>query len=344
MQTSTSNAPTPAEGSAGDATQLEGATTQVSSSRLAEDPPSSPERKFTPPSGDEIIAVDGKYYFVGKLLGAGAFGRVYECSDEWSNDLVAKIIVPRDQTYDQVRDSWLQELSKLVALRHPNVTYVHNAFEYKDTFYIIMERCSMTLDAIINAPTLEGELWIPYIARDVLQGLEFIHASNYVHKDIHAGNVFVSQTTDRMVPSKAPVWSFKIGDLGISRLESEVRTFNTLLAQWMLPPEAVDPEQFGAVSRATDIYHVALLLLAVLMRRTPGFTRDEILNGLPRQTAEAQTSKYAPAIARALRRHVTARTPTAMQFWREIQSASSAPEANASSGAAVSEAPSRRAT
>lgn len=288
-----------------------------------QDPPSEPERKFTPPSNGEVIFIDGKYYFLGKLLGAGAFGHVYECTDEWSNELVAKILVPRDQTYDEVRENWLQELNKLVTLRHPNVTYVHQAFEHKDTFYIVMERCSMTLDSIIKAPSVVGELWVPYIARDILQALEFIHAAGYIHKDIHAGNVFVSQTSDRMVPTKDPVWSFKLGDLGISRLETEVRAFNTVLAQWMLPPEAIDPNQFGQVSRATDIYHVGLLLLAILLRRSPDFTNEEILAGVPRQTAETHPSKFSPAIARALRRHVAARTPTAMQFWREIQSATS---------------------
>ncbi len=269
-----------------------------------------------------MIVVDGNYYFVGKFLGAGAFGRVYECTDEWSNELVAKIIVPRDQTYEEVRESWVQELTRLATLRHPNITYVHAAFEHKDTFYIVMERCFMTLDSLTNLPDLNGELWVPYVARDILQGLSFIHTAGYIHKDIHAGNVFVSHTMDRMVPTKEPVWSFKVGDLGISRLETEVRAFNTLLAQWMLPPEAIDPTQFGAVSRATDIYHVGLLLLAILLGRSPSFSQEEITDGQPRKMAEGLNSRYSAALARALRRHVQARTPTAMQFWREIQSAS----------------------
>ena len=49
------------------------------------------------------------------------------------------------------------------------------------------------------------------------------------HKDLHAGNVFVSLQKDSMVPSKDPVWRFKIGDLGISRLEGDIRHFNN---QW----------------------------------------------------------------------------------------------------------------
>ncbi|WP_300455540.1 protein kinase [Accumulibacter sp.] len=280
-------------------------------------------RQFTPPALGETITVDGKYYFVGQLIGRGSFGEAYECTDEWSNDLVAKILVPRNQTYDEVKENWQQELQKLMHLRHPNITFIHQAFEYKDTFYLIIERCTMTLDAILSDPKLDHELWVPYVGRDILQALDYIHLLGYVHKDIHAGNVFVAQSFDRMVPTKDPVWSFKVGDLGISRLETDIRAFNTLLAQWMIPPEALDPNAFGVVSRSTDIYHAALLLLALMNGGTPSFTPDEVLAGAPRKLAESLPSKFAPAVARALRRHTSARTPTAMQFWRELSSATS---------------------
>lgn len=277
-------------------------------------------RKFKPPEHGQSILVEGKHYFIGNKIGNGSFGDVFQCSDEWSNQLVAKVLVPQNQTYDQVRENWLAELKKLLDLRHPNITYVHAAFECDDTFYLIIERCFMTLDAVINMQGGRGELWLPYVARDILQGLEYIHINGYVHKDIHPGNVFVSQSFDRMVPNKDPVWSFKIGDLGISRLESDIEIFNTLLAQWMLPPEAIDPEQFGPVGRSIDIYHTGLLLLALLLNKTPSFSRDEILAGAPRQLAESLPSKYSAVVAKALRRHATARTPTAVQFWREIAS------------------------
>jgi serine/threonine-protein kinase len=69
-----------------------------------------------------------------------------------------------------------------------------------------------------------------------------------------------------------------------------------------------------------DIYHVGLLLLALLLGYSPSFTRDEIAAGVPRQIAEQLPSKYASVVAKALRRHAVARIPTAVQFWREIAS------------------------
>lgn len=285
-------------------------------------PVSNQPRVFKPPMKGQSIHVDGKFYAIGDFIGKGYFGNVYECTDEWENQLVAKVLVPRDQTYDQVRESWLEELRKLEALRHPNITYVHAAFECDDTFYLVIERCSITLEAVINHQGLNADDWIPYVARDILQGLEYIHMAGYIHKDIHPGNIFVSQSQDRMVPTKDAVWSFKIGDLGISRLETEMSAFNTILAQWMLPPEAIDAAQFGQVARTIDVYHVGLMLLALVLHRIPTFTQEEVVAGLPRQLAEQSTSRYGQAIAKALRRHTAARTPTAIHLWRDIFAAS----------------------
>jgi serine/threonine-protein kinase len=139
-----------------------------------------------------------------------------------------------------------------------------------------------------------------------------------VQKDLHAGNIFVFLAKDKMVPTKEPIWSFKVGDFGISRLEDEIRFFGTVLAQWMLPPEYLCPHDFGFVDRRVDIYHVGLLLLRILSGAELQFTADEIVAGRPREMAESLNSKYGPVIARALRRHVEQRTPTPLQMWREL--------------------------
>ena len=281
-----------------------------------------PPKQFRPPQGGEVIDNDGHLYFIDAAIGSGGFGTVYECTDEWANELVAKVILPQNRSYEAVRGQWLQELDNLVLLRHPNITYVYDAFEFQDTFYIIMERCEWPLHTLIQMPEAHCERWLPYVARDILQALEFIHQNGYVHKDLHPGNIFASQVRDHLDPGKEPVWMFKIGDLGISRLEGDIHIFNTILAPWMVPPEYLNPVQFGQLDRRVDIYHVGLLLLSLLMKRTPEFTYNEILAGMPRQIAEGLSSPYAPAISTALRRHVATRPQTPLELWREISMAS----------------------
>ncbi len=91
----------------------------------------------------------------------------------------------------------------------------------------------------------------------------------------------------------------------------------------MRPPEAYNPEEFGAVGRHVDIYQTGLLLLALLLKEIPYFTQEEILGGIPQALATKHGSKYGAVIAKALRRHVEWRTQTALEFWHELSSVTS---------------------
>jgi len=277
-----------------------------------------PPKIFSPPTDGEQVECDGRFYYLGRLIGQGHFGAVYECTDEWGNALVAKVLLPQSRSYEEVRKIWLGELTSLLNLRHPNITYVYDAFEYRDTFYLVIERCVANLAAW---PTVRGDSWLPYVARDVLQGLDFIHARGYVHKDLHPGNVLVKWTGDSAAAaSDAPVLSFKIGDLGISDLESDL---STTMADWMFPPEHLDPNRFGSIGQTTDIYHVGLLLLNLLLPSPRFFTNEDIVSALPSRIARALPSPYGLPLAAALIPRVIERTATARDFWRAIRRAPS---------------------
>lgn len=278
-------------------------------------------KTFTPPREGEVIHHQGRKYYLGKYIGEGSWGTVFQCTDDWENELVAKVLKPRNRTYADVKNVWIKELSNLVKLRHPNITFVYDAFEYRDTFYIIIERCEHTIYELIETPNIKGEEWLPVVAHSILQGIAFIHKEGYIHKDIHPGNVFSSLIRDKMVPTKDPVTVFKIGDLGITNLETEMDVFNTMVGKWMTPPEFLQPDQYGKIGKQVDIYHASLVFLSLLLGRIPTFTENDILDGGPRNMAERLDSIYSPAIAKALRRHVENRTQTALDFWKDITSA-----------------------
>ncbi|MDI7208593.1 protein kinase family protein [Leptospira santarosai] len=259
-------------------------------------------KKFNPPKYGEFIQFGGTNYQIGEVINNGFFGIVHECVDEWGNELVAKVILPKKRSYKSVRDTWLKELSNLSKLRHPNITYVHAAFEYQDTFYLFLERCEFSLNIIIQMKGLVPDLWIPYLARDILNGLHFIHQNNVVHKDLHAGNILISGISDLMTPNTSEVYRFKIADLGIANLETKISPEHTLLANWMHPPEFID-RKFGDLGKQIDIYHFGLILLYLEYGKILKFTEDEIINGAPRRLAESLKAKFSGPIARALRRH-----------------------------------------
>jgi serine/threonine-protein kinase len=266
--------------------------------------------------GQMIANGSNGLYFIGEHIGSGAYGDVYECTDEWDNPLVAKVLKP-GLAFDEAQRQWQSEVSNLSQMRHPNITYIYDAFIYENAFYIVVEKCLYSLDRVLHRA---DQSWVPHIARDLLQALAFVHRLGHVHKDVHVGNVFVSVSTDVMDPNHTPRLQFKLGDLGIMRQEHDIRTVGTILAPWMRPPEAIDPAQFGTVSKPTDIYHAALLLLAVLRREIYPFSEAEIVAGAPRDFAERTGWPAAMALSNALHPNVQRRTQTPLEFWREVQS------------------------
>lgn len=96
-----------------------------------------------PPTIGEVITSEGtgNSYTMGEKIGEGHFGVVYSCVDVWNNNLAVKVLKPLGP-YEKVKAAAEAELGKLRLLRHPHVTYVFDAFEYRATFYIVTERCS----------------------------------------------------------------------------------------------------------------------------------------------------------------------------------------------------------
>ena len=278
------------------------------------------EKMFTPPiPGEKIISPRQISYWIGNEIGHGSFGIVFECSDDWSNTLAAKVLVPNQKPYDLIRDNWLLEIKNLLLMRHPNITFIYDAFEYRDTFYIITERCYWTIrDLIKEIPNFQGNLWIRPVARCLLQAVHYLHTYGYVHKDIHSGNVFTSLTRNEVAPNLPGAIAFKLGDLGISKLAGDINFFNTILAEWMLPPEYLKPEEFGTIDQRMDIYHCGLLFLQILIGKELNFNHDQIISGEPRMLAEGLPSPYGFAIGKALRRHGVQRTQSAMELWHDL--------------------------
>lgn len=276
-------------------------------------------KNFLLPCSGEKISVRENNYYIGEILGTGQFSVVYSCTNDWGNSLAAKVLLPNNRPYDQIRDNWQKEFEHLIHLRHPNVTYIYDAFEHKNTFFLIMEQCFDTLEGLIRSQAVIGEFWVPFVAKDILQGLSFIHSRDYVHKDIHSKNIFVQREIDRMNPSKDPVLSFKVADLGIANIENNIRSENTVLANWMRPPESIAPKDFGKVGKCTDIYHTALLLMSLITKKQYFFTDDEIISGAPRQEADSLNSRYSRALSKALISHTNLRTQSALEFWNDIK-------------------------
>lgn len=259
----------------------------------------------------------GNTYTIGTPIGEGHFGIVYSCSDDWDNELAVKVLKPI-RPYEELRANAEGEFLRLRQLRHPNITFIYDAFEYRNTFYIVTERCHSPVSRIFDLPNLNGMSWFLPMARQLLQAVHYLHLNKYVHQDIHGGNVFSTFVKDEMVPQKDQVIQFKLGDLGVAKLFSDVNVMNTR-PQWLLPPEILDPNEFGPIDYRVDIYHLGLIFLQLAYSSRLQFTQEEILSGKPRQMALELLPPYNAALEKALRRHVMHRTSSAVNLWRDFK-------------------------
>jgi len=280
------------------------------------------EHVHTLPTEGELItsSITGNTYRIGAQIGEGSFGVVYDCRDTWENELAVKVLKPLG-TYEDVRNAALSEIQRLELLRHPNVTYVYDAFEFRHTFYIVFERCWEPIGKFMQRQGFNGSLWLRAIARQLLQAVHYLHCNRYVHQDIHAGNVFVQTVRDDMAPNDM-IFTFMLGDLGITKMVADINVANTMLAEWMRAPESLDPSEFGPVDHRMDIYHCGLLFLQILLGRPLTFSTDEVLQGAPRALALQTAGPFAFALEKALRRHVPFRTASALELWRDINTPS----------------------
>ncbi|MDD1622295.1 MAG: protein kinase family protein, partial [Methylococcaceae bacterium] len=161
---------------------------------------------FLQPSEGEAITslLTGNTYTIGQRIGEGGFGIVYSCEDVWENTLAVKVLKPIG-TYEKVKENAEGEFLRLMQLRHPCITFVYDAFEYRDTFYIITEKCHSPVSSIFDLENLTGMSWLMPMARQILQAIHYLHLNHYVHQDIHEGNVFATFIKDEMIPSKDQV-------------------------------------------------------------------------------------------------------------------------------------------
>lgn len=297
-----------------------GAATEAPSDSSSTPPVQLPLPTFTPPSAGEMITSgeSGVTYRIGAPIAEGFFSFVYECKDDWDNSLVAKVLKPRNRPYDEIRGAAAVELNNLRTARHPYITYIHDAFEFRDTFYIITERCTRSLHEMWTVEGYDGRVWITPIARCLLQAVDFIHNQHIAHQDIHPGNVFLNFITDSVLREQTAT-NFKLGDLGLAKLAHELDPTSTL-AEWMRPPEAIDPAAFGPMDQRVDIYHCGLLLMQVLLGKPIQFSREQILEGAPRELALTLEPPYSAALEKTLRRHVMYRTTSAKELWRDLRS------------------------
>jgi len=205
---------------------------------------------------------------------------VFECR-RLGKRAAGELLRPRRRAYETVREHWLRELQDLTQLRHPHLIHVFDAFESRDAVYLILERCSFSLEDLLHwgmSQRKPGSNRLPEACSRASTSFTRLSSSPDYSSRQH---LYASRGWRE---ARAESGDFlQAGRPGDQPLQPDHRVLGTMLKPSMLPPEFLNPGEFGKPGRGVDIYQAGLIFLSLLEGCTPGFTQDEILGGDPRK-------------------------------------------------------------
>jgi len=241
------------------------------------------------------------WYRIKKILGQGGFGITYLAEDTNLDQLVAiKEYLPvelavRDgdasiqpvsgehgEQFTWGLDRFMSEAQTLAKFKHPNIVRVLAVFPENNTAYMVMEfEHGRDLHEILKEKKTLEEEELNKILLPILDGLEAVHAANFIHRDIKPANIYVREDS-------SPV----LLDFGSARqsLSEQTRTLTT-----MVSPGYAPFEQYVSKSNKqgpwTDIYGLG----ATLYRSVAGIAPS---GSMDRSEAILHTEKdiYVPAL------------------------------------------------
>lgn len=203
--------------------------------------------------------VDNRYK-VRSRIGSGGMADVYLCDDEHLGRPVAlKVMHDRYASDPSFVQRFEREAQAAAALQHKNVVNVFDRGQFENTYYIAMEYLpGRTLKDVINVMgALEPKLAI-HICLQILAAARFAHAKGVIHRDIKPQNVMIDDE-----------WNVKVTDFGIAfrPVDGDITQTGQMVgtAQYISPEQA----QGRAVSNASDLYSVGVVLFEMLTGKVP---------------------------------------------------------------------------
>ncbi|RHZ87195.1 hypothetical protein Glove_40g167 [Diversispora epigaea] len=123
--------------------------------------------------------------------------------------------------------------------------------------------------------------WIEriWLLNSFIRGLKVIHSKGFVHRDLHPGNLMITEAH-----SNSKYKFIRIGDLGLCRLANETISSETYGVLPFIAPEVFDK---NLCTKASDIYSVGMIMWIISTGKKPFANRAynaelviDIFNGL----------------------------------------------------------------
>ncbi|XP_072379323.1 uncharacterized protein Cdk12 isoform X3 [Diabrotica undecimpunctata] len=202
-------------------------------------------------------------------IGEGTYGQVYKAKDVQAAELVALKKVRLENEKEGFPITAVREIKILRQLNHKNivnlreiVTDKQDAVDFrkeKGSFYLVFEYMDHDLMGLLESGMVDfNELNNACIMKQLLDGLNYCHKKNFLHRDIKCSNILMN--------NKGEV---KLADFGLARLynaEDRQRPYtNKVITLWYRPPELLlGEERYGP---AIDIWSCGCILGELFMKK-----------------------------------------------------------------------------
>ncbi|KAK5116251.1 hypothetical protein LTR62_008578 [Meristemomyces frigidus] len=222
--------------------------------------------KARPTLVDDFAASDSVYYRKTgneSVIGSGTYGKVYKAIHVYTGKMVALKKIRMEGERDGFPVTATREIKLLQSLNHVNVVPLQEVMVEKNDCFMVFEYQAHDLTGLLNHPTfILSEAHKKHLAKQMFEGLAYLHHRGVLHRDIKAANILVSKTGE-----------LKYADFGLARFYQKRSTqdyTNRVITIWYRPPELLLGEtQYGP---AVDIWSAACVLVEI-------FTRHAIFPG-----------------------------------------------------------------
>ena len=164
-------------------------------------------------------------------VGEGTYGTVFKAKHKETKEIVALKRVRLDDEDEGVPSSALREICLLKELKHKNIVRLHDVLHSDRRLTMVFEFCDQDLKKYFDS--CKGKVdssTVKSFMFQLLQGLQFCHGHNVLHRDLKPQNILISKNGE-----------LKLADFGLARAFGlPIKHFSAeVVTLWYRPPDVL---------------------------------------------------------------------------------------------------------